>query len=172
MNPPDRLRPPEPLAKTHDRAAFDCGAPELNDYLKNYALQNQKKSAARTYAALRGDRVVGYYTLAFGGCSPEDAPAGVAKGIGKYPVPVLILARLAVDVSEQGRGMGAALLKDALLRALQAAEIAGLRAVLVHAKDDAAKRFYQRHGFECSPGNSRHLFLTIPTLAANLGGAR
>ena len=116
----------------------------LNDCLKKYALQNQKKHAARTY----GNRIVGYYSLAYGSVSLEGAPQTVKAGLPRHPVPVILLARLAVDSSEQGRGLGAALLKDALLRTMQAAEIAGLRAMLVHAKDDSAKDLYEKVGFE------------------------
>ncbi len=162
------LNPPVLLAKSHDRAAFDCGVAPLNDYLKHYAWQNQRKSAARTYVATRGLRVVGYYTLAYGSAAFAEAPAKVIAGLGKYPVPVILLARLAVDAGEKGKGLGAGLLKDALLRTLQAAEIAGLRALLVHAKDDAAKTFYQKFGFEPSPTNPYHLFLTIADIQASL----
>ena len=144
------LNPPVLLTKDHDRSAFDCGAPSLTDYLKKYALQNQKKHAARTYVATRGNRIVGYYSLAYGSVSLEEAPPSVRSGLPRHPIPVILLARLAVDSTEQGRGLGAALLKDALLRTIQAAEIAGLRAILVHAKDDSAKRFYEKFGFEIS----------------------
>jgi predicted N-acetyltransferase YhbS len=161
------LNLPVPLTGAHDRAAFDCGVAALNEYLKRYALQNQRKNAARTYVATRGQHIVGYYTLAYGSVTHEEAPPSVKAGLGKYPIPVILLARLAVDLGEKGRGLGAGLLKDALLRTLQAADIAGLRAMLVHAKDDAAKSFYQKFGFEASPIDAYHLFLKLSDIRAN-----
>lgn len=118
--------------------------------------------------AARGVRVVGYYTLAAGSVGRADAPPRVTAGLGRYPVPVILLARLAVDVTELGKGLGRGLLKDALLRVAQAADIVGCRAVLVHAKDAAAKAFYERHGFEPSPTDPLHLYLLTKDLAATL----
>jgi len=164
----ENINPPVLLTKDHDRNSFDCGVPALNDYLKKYALQNQKKHAARTYVATRSDRIVGYYSLAYGSVSLEEAPQNVKSGLPKHPIPVMLLARLAVDSTEQGRGLGVALLKDALLRTIQAAEIAGLRAMLVHAKDDSAKRFYERFGFESSPIDAYHLFLRLSDILSSL----
>jgi len=155
------------LSKEHNRNSFDCGVFELNEYLKKYALQNQKKKSARTYVIIIDNKIVGYYSLAYGGVSSVDAPLILTKGLGKYPVPVIILARLAIDLSQKGKGLGAALLKDALLRTLQAADIAGLRAMLVHAKDNTAKAFYQKFGFLPSPTNEYHLFLPIAEIEAN-----
>ena len=165
----DVLQAPALLDKSHDRNAFDCGVPVLNDYLKQYAFQNQKKNTARTYVATQGNRVVGYYTLAYGSVSGEEAPVSVKAGLARHPIPVILLARLAVDQSEKGKGLGKGLLKDALLRTAQAAEIAGLRAVMVHAKDDAARRFYEKHDFVSSPLDVYHLFLTLTDLKTNLG---
>lgn len=162
------LNSPVLLTRVHDRSAFDCGVPALNDYLKQYALQNQRKNAARTYVATRGNRVVGYYTLAYGSVSLAEAPPSVKAGLAKYPIPVILLARLAVDVAERGQGLGAGLLKDALLRTMQAAEIAGLRAMLVHARDDAARAFYEKFGFEPSPIDAYHLFLKVSDIIASL----
>ena len=162
------LTSPVLLTRDHDRNSFDCGVPALNDYLKKFALQNQKKHAARTYVATRGNRIVGYYSLAYGSVSLEEAPQSVKSGLPRHPVPVILLARLAVDSAEQGSGLGAALLKDALLRTIQAAEIAGLRAMLVHAKDDSAKRFYQKYGFEPSPIDAYHLFLRLSDILSSL----
>ena len=164
----ENLNPPVLLTKDHNRNSFDCGVPALNDYLKKYALQNQKKYAARTYVATRGNRIVGYYSLAYGSVSLEEAPQSVRAGLPRHPVPVILLARLAVDSTEQGGGLGAALLKDALLRIIQAAEIAGLRAMLVHAKDDSAKRFYEKFGFERSPIDAYHLFLRLSDILSSL----
>ena len=168
MPPAENVKAPILLTKDHDRKTFDCGVPALYDYLKKYALQNQKKHAARTYVATRGDRIVAYYSLAYGSVSLEEAPQSVKSGLPRHPIPVILLARLAVDSTEQGSGLGAALLKDALLRTIQAAEIAGLRAMLVHAKDDSAKRFYEKFGFEPSPIDDYHLFLKLSDILASL----
>jgi predicted N-acetyltransferase YhbS len=164
----ENLTPPVLLTRDHDRNSFDCRVPALNDYLKKFALQNQKKHAARTYVATRSHRIVGYYTLAYGSVSLEESPQSVKSGLPKHPIPVILLARLAVDATEQGRGLGAALLKDALLRTIQASEIAGLRAVVVHAKDDSAKRFYEKFGFEPSPIDTYHLFLRLSDILSSL----
>jgi GNAT superfamily N-acetyltransferase len=164
----ENLTAPVLLTKDHERNSFDCGVPALNDYLQKFALQNQKKHAARTYVATRGNRIVGYYSLAYGSVSLEEAPQSVKSGFPRHPIPVILLARLAVDSAEQGRGLGAALLKDALLRTIQAAEIAGLRAMLVHAKDDSAKRFYEKFGFEPSPTDAYHLFLRLSDILSSL----
>lgn len=169
MRESDLLLPPVRLAKHHERAGFDCGVEALNNFLKHYAMQNQKKGASVTYVAARGRRVVGYYTLAYGSIALDEATERVRKGLGKYPIPVMLLARLAVDQSERGTGMGKALLKDALIRTTQAVEIAGLRAILVHAKDDDAKAFYERFDFEPSPTHPYHLMLSVDALKANLG---
>ena len=163
------LNPPVLLTNDHDRNAFDCGVSVLSEYLKKYALQNQKKHAARTYVATRGNRIVGYYSLAYGSVSLEEAPQSVKSGLPRHPIPVILLARLAVDSTEQGSGLGTALLKDALLRTIQAAEIAGLRAMLVHAKDDSAKRFYEKFGFEPSPIDGYHPFLRLSDILLSLG---
>lgn len=162
------LTPPVLLTKDHDRNSFDCGVSALNDYLKKYALQNQKKDAARTYVATRGNRIVAYYSLAYGSVTLEEAPQSVRSGFPRHPIPVILLARLAVDSTEQGSGLGVALLKDALLRTIQAAEIAGLRAMLVYAKDDSAKRFYEKFGFEPSPIDAYHLFLRLSDILSSL----
>jgi GNAT superfamily N-acetyltransferase len=165
--PPPR---PVPLDKSHDLSAFSCGAAALDDYLRKHALQNHQNRSARTYVTTREGRVVGYYTLAAGSVRREDTPPRVVKGLGNYPVPLILLARLAVDQTEQGKGLGAALLKDALLRAVQAADIVGCRAVLVHAKDEQAQAFYRKYGFEPSPINELHLFLLMKDIQANLVG--
>jgi predicted N-acetyltransferase YhbS len=143
--------------------------PALNNYLKKFALQNPRNQSARTYVATRAERVVGYYTLAAASARREETPSRVAKGLAAYPVPVILLARLAVDRSEKGKGLGSGLLKDALLRIVQAAEIVGCRAVMVHAKDDSAKAFYDRFGFEPSPSDPFRLFLLMKDVQASLG---
>jgi GNAT superfamily N-acetyltransferase len=163
------LNSPVPLDTKHDLSAFECGVPALDAYLKKCALQNQGSQSARTYVVTRGASVVGYYTLAAGSARREETPARVAKGLAAHPVPVILLARLAVDRTEKGKGLGAGLLKDALLRAVQAADIVGCRAVMVHAKDDGAKAFYQRFGFEPSPADPFRLFLLMKDIKASLG---
>ena len=150
-----------PLSRNHDLSTFDCGQPPLNEYLQKYALANQQNRSARSFVVSRGNRVVGYYTLAAGSVEAETAPARVKKGLGKYPLPIILLARLAVDQQEKGQGLGKALIKDALLRALRASELVGCRAVLVHAKDASAQAFYSKFGFEPSPSNELHLFLLM-----------
>ena len=149
-------------------SSFDCSHPVLNQFLQRYALVNQKANSAQTYVCCRGAEVVGFYSLAVGSVEPEAAPARIRKGLARHPVPVMILARLAVDRKHQGVGLGAALLKDALLRTLQAADIAGIRTLLVHAKDDAARAWYEGWGFEPSPTDNFHLFLLLKDLKALL----
>lgn len=163
------LERPGPLEARHDLATFDCAIPALNDYLKRFALQNQHNQSARTYVAARGKRVVGYYTLAAASARREETPARVAKGLAAHPVPVILLARLAVDRREKGKGLGGGLLKDALLRAVQAADIVGCRAVMVHAKDEGAKAFYQRFGFAPSPADPFRMFLLMKDIKASVG---
>jgi predicted N-acetyltransferase YhbS len=155
------LKAPVPLERGHVVDQFDCGSLPLNGYLTRFAWSNQQSGATRTYVACRGKRVVGYYSLAFGSVEHEAASPRVRKGLAQHPIPIMLLARLAVDVREQGRGIGSALLKDALLRTLQAADIGGLRAVIVHAKDVQAKAFYEKFGFESSPIDELHLMLLL-----------
>jgi GNAT superfamily N-acetyltransferase len=161
------MKEPCPLDEGHDTSSFDCGVEALDTYLKRFALQSQKREGARTYVVLDANRVVAYYTIVFGGIKWKDAPEHVRKGLGKYPIPILLLARLAVDKRFAGRGLGNSLLLDALQRALAASEIAGLRAVVVDAKDDAAKHFYENRGFRSWPVGGNRLFVTIPELKRN-----
>ena len=144
--------------------AFDCGQQELNRFLKRFALSNKAANAAQTYVTCRARRVVGYYSLAVGSVQREDSLPRAVKGMAHHPIPVMILARLAVDLSQQGSGIGKALLKDALLRTAQAADIAGIRAMVVHAKDDDARRWYEQFDFEPSPTDPLHLFLLLKDL--------
>ena len=159
-----RLQRPSVLRRDHDCEAFDCGSEPLNEYLKRFAWMSQQSGSARTYVVVRAERVVGYYTLAYGSVEPKVAPVRVRKGLARHPIPVMLLARLAVDVMEQGQGIGKGMLKDALLRTLQAADIAGLRAVVVHAIDAAAESFYEQFGFEASPLDEFHLTLLLKDL--------
>ena len=135
-----------------------------NDWLKRFALANQKKESARTYVVHRNALVVGYYSISAGSVSVEEAPARVSKGLARHPIPVILLARLAVDKHEKGIGLGRALLKDALARVAQAADIVGARAVLVHAIDEQAKRFYVHFDFEPSPIHELRLMLLMKDL--------
>ncbi|MGE0652169.1 MAG: GNAT family N-acetyltransferase, partial [Alphaproteobacteria bacterium] len=140
------------LDASHAVDGFDCGKEPLDRFLKRFALVNQKAGTAQTYVACsQGGRVLGYYSLAVGAVEHASAPERVGKGLARHPIPVMLLARLAVESSEQGRGLGQALLKDALLRTAQAADIAGIRALIVHAKDDEARAWYERFDFEPSP---------------------
>lgn len=144
-------------------ASFDCGNVALNQFLQRLALVNQKANSAQTYVCCEfGTGVVaGFYSLVVGSVEPADAANRVTKGLARHPVPVMILARLAIDLKHQGAGLGRALLKDALMRTIQAADIAGVCAVLVHAKDAAARNWYLNWGFEPSPTDPYHLFLLV-----------
>jgi GNAT superfamily N-acetyltransferase len=159
----------EKLNASHELDGFDCGKEPLNRFVQRYALSNQKAGSAQTYVVCRGERrVVGYYSLAVGAVEHADAPVRVSKGLARHPIPVMLLARLAVDRSEQGRGLGKALLRDALLRTAQAADIAGIRALLVHAKNDGARAWYERFDFEPGP-DPYQLFLLMKDLRALIG---
>ena len=158
------------LAPADSTEGFDCRQPSLNQFLQRYALVNQKANSAQTYVCCLGGEVVGFYSLAVGSVDPENAPARVMKGLARHPVPVMILARLAVDRDHQGKGLGQALLKDALLRTAQAADIAGIRCLLVHAKDEAARQWYESWEFEPSPTDPYHLFLMLKDLKTLLAG--
>lgn len=162
------LSPVEKLSKAHDLSAFDCGNDRLDAWLKRFALPNLQNDSAQTYVVHRGGRVVGYYSLTAGSVRPEEAPGRVSKGLAKHPIGVILLARLAVDGREQGKGLGKALLKDALLRVMSAADAIGARAVLVHAIDEPARKFYERFGFERSPIDEFELMLLMKDLRAQL----
>lgn len=156
----------EKLRREHPALTFDCGRPGLDRFLAKFALQNQQSGSSTTYVAVDEERVIGYHSLAYGQVEYDDAPARLTKGLARHPVPVMLLARLAVASDHQGRGLGAGLLKDAMLRTLQAAEIAGLRAVLVHAKDDAARAFYEHFDFIASPSDPYHLLMLVKDVRA------
>lgn len=155
--------PPEHLTKEHDVSGFDCGVPELNDWLKRRARQNEPTGASRTFVIATGGRVVGYYALATGAVSHLEATNRVRRNMPE-PIPVMVLARLAVHREHQGTGLGTALLKDALLRTLQASEIAGIRAVLLHAVSESAKSLYLRHGFAESPFDPMTMMVSLKDL--------
>lgn len=151
----------EKLQPHHAVEAFDCGQEALNHFLQKHALQNQHSGGAQTYVGLANETVIGYYALAVGSVEQEHAPERVKKGLAKHSIPIMLLARLAVDLRWQKQGVGAALLKDAMLRTLQAADIAGIRALVVHAKDEAARKFYGRFDFLPSPTDPLHLFMLL-----------
>jgi len=157
------------LAPADSTEGFDCGQAALNQFLQRYALVNQKANSAQTYVCCQSGVVVGFYSLAVGSVDPQAAPARVMKGLARHPVPVMILARLAVDRDHQGKGVGKALLKDALLRTAQAADIAGIRCLLVHAKDEAARQWYASWDLEPSPTDPYHLFLMLKDIKALWG---
>lgn len=158
----------ERLQRVHAVENFDCGKDALNRFLIRYALQNQQAGASQSYVALAGEEIVGYYTLVVGQVEYQDAPERPRKGLAHHPVPIMLLARLAIALKWQGKGVGSGLLKDAMMRTLQAADIAGIRAFAVHAKDDEARAFYERFDFVASPADPYHLFRLIKDLRALL----
>jgi GNAT superfamily N-acetyltransferase len=154
----------EKLTRHHPIDDFDCGQEGLNHFLIRYALPNQQANASQTYVGLADEEVIGFYTLVVGEISYEDAPERLSKGLARHPVLIMLLARLAVSTSWQGRGVGAGLLKDAVRRTLQAANIAGIRAFVVHAKDDTAREFYEHFGFISLLTDPLHLYILIKEL--------
>jgi GNAT superfamily N-acetyltransferase len=163
------ISPPEHLTSEHDLSNFDCGIPELDDWLKRRARQNEATGASRTFVITSGGRVVGYYALATGAVSRLEATGRVRRNMPE-PIPVMVLARLAVHREYQGTGLGVALLRDALLRTLQVSEIAGIRAVLLHVIDDSSKRFYLHHGFAESPIDPMTMMVSLADLERFLRG--
>lgn len=163
------LTAPEHLTADHHVSVFDCGVPELDDWLKRRALANEETGASRTYVVCAAGRVVGYCALATGGVALTLAPGRVRRNMPD-PVPVMILGRLAIDRNWQGRNLGASLLRDAIVRTLQAAEIGGIRAILVDAISEDAKRFYERHGFRGSPVDPMILMITVADARKALSG--
>ena len=151
----------EKLQQHHAVEAFDCGRDALNRFLQQYALQNQHSGGSQTYVGLADETVIGYYALAVGSVEQEHAPERVKKGLAKHSIPIMLLARLAADLRWQKQGVGAALLKDATLRTIQAADIAGIRALVAHAKDEVARKFYERFNFLPSPTDPLHLFMLL-----------
>jgi GNAT superfamily N-acetyltransferase len=160
----------EQISKRHERDQFDCdaaggdaGNQALNEFLIKYARQNAEKGLGRTYVAVReGEkRVRGYYTLASGSVAFETLPESERKKLPRYPVPVALIARLAVDKTEQGRGLGADLLMHALFTVVQVAEDLGIRAIEVKAKNDSARRFYSKYGFESLLDDPLHMYVAL-----------
>ncbi len=151
----------EKLNSSHVLGDFDCGVSDLNQFLVKYALQNQGSNSANTYVVCENGQVIGFYTLVVGSVIHANAPKRITKGLARHPVPVMILARLAVDKTQHGQGIGRGLLKDVLLRTVQAADIAGIRALLVNAKDDVVRQWYQQFNFDESPTDPLHLYLLL-----------
>ena len=158
MSPGPRI---EKLRPDHLIENFDSGREDLNRHLVRFAWANQQAGAGWTWLGLAGDSIVGYYTLALGHVMRAEAPGRLSKGRAPHPVPILLLARLVVDRRWQGQGVGKQLLRDAVLRALQAAGIAGIRAFVAHAKDEEARRFYERFDFIPAPSDPMHLFIPL-----------
>jgi GNAT superfamily N-acetyltransferase len=152
---------PRVLTKDDPVDGFDCGLDELNRYLQKHALQAQSGDGARTYVTFNAGVIAGFYTLAYGSVEYSSASGRMTKGLARHPVPVMLLARLAVDLRFTKRGLGTELFRDALLRTVAAADIAGLRAVVVDAKGEPAKRFYERYGFEALPDSPYRLSLIL-----------
>lgn len=160
------LVPPAPLEHTHDVSEFDCAKPPLSDWLRTHALRNEGRGS-RTYVACFGRKVIGYYSLAAGAVKRNRAPSNIARDMPD-PIPVFVIGRLAVDRTYQGKGLGRALVKDALKRCLNASNEIGARAVLVHAIDDDVVPFYLQYGFKPFPTDARTLYLPMRKITAAL----
>lgn len=157
------------LLPDHDLEHFDCGVDELNTWFKRFALSDQRARVSATYVLHASEKVSGFYTLTPHAIDPDRASGRLRTGLpSRRPIPVLLLARLALDHSVQGKGLAAELLKDALIRCVNAARRIGGRAVVVHAKNTNAARFYARHGFEPMPENPQHLYVLTKDLIASL----
>lgn len=156
----EKVGAPEKLSEHHDISQFNSGVPVLDDWLRRRALPNQHVGDSRTYVVCSRKRLVGYYVLAAGAVAQAGATGRTRRNMPD-PIPVIVLGRLAVDSHFQHQGLGRALLRDAVLRTLQAAEIAGIRAILVHAISEDAKRFYELHGFHSSPMDPMTLMITL-----------
>ena len=152
---------PQALDAGHPLDGFDCGRPALNEWLVRHARQAHANGSARTYVVVDDERIAGYFSLSVGQIDSEEAPDRVRKEMGNYPIPVVILARLAVSLAHQGRGIGVGMLQEAIRRTLAISDLAGVRALLTHPIDEAAERFYVRFGFEASPAREQQLILLL-----------
>lgn len=157
------LTAPQPLAERHHLADFDSGEPSLDDWLRRRAAKNQVNGPSRTYVVCEGDIVIGYYCLAAGALGHAEASSTLKRN-RPDPIPVLVLGRLAIHKDHHQKGIGTALLNDAIRRAIQAAEIAGITALLVHAISEQARRFYLSRGFIESPIRPMTLCLLLTTV--------
>lgn len=169
MTGTDEVAPPQKLIADLDISSFDSGVSQLDEWLKRRAIRNEQSGASRTYVICAGGRVVGYYALANGAVTHVEVARRIRRNMPD-PIPVMVLGRLAIDRAYHGRGVGAALLRDAILRTLQAAEIAGIRAILVHAISEDAKKFYERYGFSASPIDPMTLMINIADAEKALRG--
>ena len=165
----DTLGAPEPLNAEHDLVPFDSGEPMLDDWLRKRALAGDQSGVARTYVVASGRRVVGFYCLASGAVEREAATGRIRRNMPN-PIPVMVIGRLAVDRAWQGRGLGQALLRDAVLRTVQAAAIGAIRAVLLHAMSEEARRFYVHCGFSESPLDPLTLMISVAEAERTLSG--
>lgn len=152
--------PPQKLTDKHNTEDFCCGVEVLDDWLKKRALRNETIDASRTYVVCLDNKVIGYYALAVGSVRRELGISQVRRNMPD-PVPVMILARLAVDLNWRGKGIGFGLLRDAIMRTVQAADLAGIKAILVHALTEQAKEFYEKAGFRVSPVEPLTLMITV-----------
>ncbi len=161
------MQAPQPLAASHRLEDFRSGEPSLDDWLRRRALKNQANGSSRTYVVAEGDAVIGYYCLAAGAVGHAEAPSNLKRN-RPDPIPVIVLGRLAIHEDHHQKGIGTALLRDAILRTLQATEVAGVAAILVHAISEQARRFYLSRGFLESPIQPMTLCLPISTIVATL----
>ena len=159
----------EKLARPHAVVGFDCGQDALNRFLNRFALSSQQANASQTYVGLADTALAGFYTLVVSEVAYDDAPQRLTKGLAHHPVPLMLLARLAVGTAWKGRGVGAGLLKDVMDRTVRVADIVGIRALAAHAKDDAARAFYEHFGFIASPTDPLHLFILTKDLRRVIG---
>ena len=159
---------PQPIKADHDLSQFASGRYALDEWLRQRVARNETSGASRTYVVCENARAVGYYCLSSGSVECQQAPGRVRRNMPD-PIPVMLMGRLAVDETRQGQGLGRALLKDAILRTLRAAEIAGMRCLLVHALDEDAARFYRHNGFIASPLDPLVLMLPLETARRALG---
>lgn len=160
---------PRPIEAGDDATAFDSGEPSLDHYLRSRALANHVEGASRCFVTLRDGKVVGFYALASAAVERSSAPGRIRRNMPD-PVPVILLSRLAIDRTEQGKGLGSQMLRDAIARCVRAADVIGVRAMLVHALNDEARSFYAHFEFEPSPTDPLHLLLLIKDARALLGG--
>ena len=152
---------PQALGLSHRLDEFDCGKPALTEWLLHHARQAQGSGSARTFVVCEQDRVVAYYSLTVGQIDTLEAPERIRRGMGQYPIPLVILARLAVDMDYQKRGLGFSLLQAAIMRTVSISDQAGIRALLTHPLDAEADTFYRRFGFESTPTHDRQLILLL-----------
>lgn len=158
----------ERLEARHHLARFESGVNELDGWLRRHALVAEAMDTARTFVLVKDDEVVGHFSLTMGSVRRADAPAKLVRGLPQYPVGMVLLARLAVDRTAQGRGLGATLLAEALRKAVAAGDAAAARLIVVDAVDDAAARFYMRYGFVAVPDHSLRLYRRMKDVRASL----